>query len=75
MARQSGRDRRRIEITLAPDVWAYLKKPEVNASGAVEAAIRRNTTDAALERAGMEHDDVDLDEMDRYRTENEEESQ
>ena len=51
--------RKSIEVTLAPDVWAYLKQSEINASGLVESAVRDSVTEERIRDAARETEGVD----------------
>jgi len=48
-----NRSRPRRQVTLSPEVDAYLGQQHINASGLVDAAVREIVTDTALEQAGV----------------------
>lgn len=59
----TDRNRKPIRLTVAPDVHAFLKSSDVNASQAVESYVRSvvpeyKIIDAALD-ADMTHDEID----------------
>lgn len=54
MPEESNRERQPIRVTLPPDVYHYLKQPNINASGAVELAVRQNVREQAIREAALE---------------------